>query len=123
MAVSYTKVYEDSTSVPSGSANTYDVANPLPAGLIEAVGVRWSGTTAAANMALGDQGELVSALRMTLNGDQWLNFNPLGGNNDQILSTSRMGAIVLKAKDLNLLAYPKTAGLNFTSDILRVMWL
>tara|TARA_R110000824_G_scaffold4991_7_gene23403 strand:+ start:307 stop:1278 length:972 start_codon:yes stop_codon:yes gene_type:complete len=93
MVVSYTKVYEDSTSFPGLAAASYDVANPLPAGLIEAVGIRFTGT-AASNLAQGDQSQLISAFRMTLNGDQWANFNPLAGSNTDALRVGRMGALV-----------------------------
>tara|TARA_R110000824_G_scaffold19702_1_gene75747 strand:- start:1610 stop:2578 length:969 start_codon:yes stop_codon:yes gene_type:complete len=94
MAVQYTKVYEDSTSYASTIASTFDVANPLPAGLIEQVGIRWVGTTTAAPLASGDQAQLINALRMTLNGDQWMNINPLAGSNSDVERASRLGAIV-----------------------------
>lgn len=73
MGVRYTNIYQDATSVPTTAGNTqYNVANPIPAGLIEEVGFRWSGVEGAGKLSASTFTELISGLRMTLNGDQWL---------------------------------------------------
>lgn len=75
MGVSYTKVYQDAVSLFNGTnAASFDVANPVPAGLIEQFGIRIVGTTADVPSA-ATMSELISSLRLTFNGDQIYNFN------------------------------------------------
>lgn len=81
MGVRYTNIYQDGTSLPSPAGNAqFNVANPIPAGLIEEVGFRWSGTTGAGQPSTATFSELITGLRMTLNGDQWLNLQIQGAN-------------------------------------------
>ena len=47
--VRYTMIYQDATSLVSETATaTYNLSNPLPAGMIEEFGLRFTGATAAA---------------------------------------------------------------------------
>ena len=69
--VRYSLIYQDATSLVSETAvATYNVSNPLPAGLIEEIGLRFTGTTAAAYPSAASFTELVSGVRLTFNGDQ-----------------------------------------------------
>jgi len=75
MGVSYTKVYQDAVSLFNGTAGvSFDISNPVPAGLVEQFGIRIVGTTADVPSA-ASMSELISQLRLTFNGDQIYNFN------------------------------------------------
>ena len=94
MGVRYTNIYQDATTFPSAAAPTqFNVANPIPAGLIEEVGFRLSGTTGAGVISASTASELISGLRMTLNGDQWLNIQTQANNNANA-DCSRLAAMV-----------------------------
>jgi hypothetical protein len=90
----YTLIYSDATSTPTDAAGglTFNVSNPVPAGLIEQVGFRLTGTTAAP-LSAASAAEIVSGLRFTLNGDQVINLQTQGNVNTSA-NCSRMGAIV-----------------------------
>ena len=91
--VKYTNVYQDSTTIFNETTTAqFDVANPCPAGLIEEVGIRLKGTTAAAPSA-SSMAEMITGLRCTFNGDQWLNAQLLAGVNTNV-NCSRLGALV-----------------------------
>lgn len=73
--VRYTQIYSDATSLVSESADkTYNLSNPLPAGLIEEFGLRFTGATAAAYPTASSFAEMVKGIRITFNGDQWFNL-------------------------------------------------
>lgn len=89
----YTLLYQDATSIPNDAAGaTFNLSNPVPAGLIEQVGFRLSGTTAAP-LSAASAAEIVSGLRFTLNGDQVINLQTQGNVNTSA-NCSRMGALV-----------------------------
>jgi len=81
MGVRYTKIYQDAVSIPSETASaTYDVSNPVPAGLVEMVGIRLVGTTAAQPTSASATG-LIKNLRLTYNGDQLFSYTNLAAVN------------------------------------------
>lgn len=81
MGVSYTKVYQDATSIPSETAGaSFDVSNPVPAGLLEMVGFRLVGTTTAQATAASVTG-LIKNMRIIYNGDQLFNYTNLAAIN------------------------------------------
>jgi hypothetical protein len=95
MGVRYTNIYQDATSVPTIAGNTqYNCANPIPAGLIEEVGFRWTGVEGGGKLSASTFTELISGLRMTLNGDQWLNMQLSAGVNTNA-DVSRCVAMVM----------------------------
>ena len=74
MGVSYQKVYQDAVSLPSETAGaSYDVSNPVQAGLLEMVGITLKGTTAAQPTAASTTG-LIKNLRIIYNGDQLFSY-------------------------------------------------
>ena len=90
--VSFTKVYEDSTSVYGTAGATYDVANPVPAGMVEEVGIRVEGISALVAPTGATASSLISQIRLTYNGDTVFNFTAQysdAGNEGQ----SRVGAL------------------------------
>ena len=75
MGVSYTKVYQDATTLFNDASDvSFDVSNPVPAGLVEQFGIRIVGKTADVPSA-ASMSELISSLRLTFNGDQIYNMN------------------------------------------------
>ena len=92
--VRYTMIYQDATSVFNDNVGgqAFNLSNPVPAGLIEQIGFRWSGT-ATAEMTEASLAEAISGLRFTLNGDQLFNLQTQA---NVITSTncSRVGAMV-----------------------------
>ena len=94
MGVRYTNVYQDATTFPSAVApSQFNVANPIPAGLIEQVGFRLSGVTGGGALSASTASELIRGLRMTLNGDQWLNIQTQANSNLNV-DCSRVAAMV-----------------------------
>ena len=87
-------IYQDATSVFNDNAGgqAFNLSNPVPAGLIEQIGFRWTGT-AGAEMTEASLAEAISGLRFTLNGDQLFNLQTQA---NAITSTncSRLGAMV-----------------------------
>jgi len=92
--VRFTMIYQDATSLVSESGTqTYNISNPLPAGLIEEIGLRFTGATAAAYPSAASFAELVSGVRFTFNGDQWCNIQTQANVNTSN-TVSRLGALV-----------------------------
>lgn len=92
--VRYTMIYQDATSLVSETAvATYNISNPLPAGLIEEFGLRFTGATAAAYPSAASFTELVSGIRATFNGDQWFNLQTQANVNTSA-TVSRVGAFI-----------------------------
>lgn len=78
MAVSYTKIYQDTTSLPSAAgAASFSLANPIPAGMVESFIIQIRGTSGAGGVAAGNIAALISSLRCTFNGNQFFNFASL----------------------------------------------
>jgi len=93
MGVSYNKVYQDAVSIPSETgAASFDVSNPVPAGLLEMVGIRLRGTCAAQPTAASTVG-LIKNLRIIYNGDQLFNYTNLVAANT-VATLDRMSALV-----------------------------
>jgi len=92
--VRYTMIYQDATSLPSDNVGgaAFNLSNPVPAGLIEAVGLRISGTCAA-YPSTASVAEVVSGIRFTLNGDQVINLQTQALNT-ATANVSRIGAMV-----------------------------
>jgi len=94
MAVSYTKIYQDTTSVPTLAGTQYSVSNPIPAGLIEDFIITWQGTTPGAGLTATTLTNIISNLRCTLNGDQWFNFSSNVDSSAVANVNSRIGSLV-----------------------------
>ena len=92
--VRYTMIYQDATSLPNDNVGgqAFNLSNTVPAGLIEAVGLRISGTCAAYPSA-ASIGEVVSGIRFTLNGDQVINIQTQA-NDTASTGCSRLGAML-----------------------------
>lgn len=91
--VSYTKVYQDNVTIPSENAGaSFDVSNPVPAGLVEMVGIRLVGTTAGQPTSASTTG-LIKNMRITYNGDQLFNYTNLAAVNT-IATLDRFSALV-----------------------------
>lgn len=92
--VRYTMIYQDATSLVSETATaTYNLSNPLPAGLIEEFGLRFTGATAAAYPSAATFTELITGVRATFNGDQWFNLQTQANVNTSA-TVSRLGAFI-----------------------------
>jgi hypothetical protein len=93
--VRYTLIYQDATSTPSNTgASSYNVSNPLPAGMIESFGLRVSGTYVEGSpLTSATLTELFSGIRLTFNGSQWCNLQTQG-NDAASTNQSRMGALM-----------------------------
>lgn len=76
MAVSYTKIYQDSTTLPA-ETNTaqFNVSNPIPQGLVESFILQIEGTGVAGGTTASTLTTIFNNLRIVFNGDQWFNFN------------------------------------------------
>ena len=92
MSVSYSLLYQDAVSVPTGAATNYNLSNPMPAGLIEMWGIQITGTPAAI-AATSTLTHLISQCRITFNGNQWFNFNNVVAG-AALVGPSRVGALV-----------------------------
>jgi hypothetical protein len=92
--VRYTLIYQDATSLPSDNVGggAFNLSNPVPAGLIEAIGLRISGT-AGAQPSAASTAEIISGVRFTLNGDQVINLQT-NVNDTTNANCSRIGAMV-----------------------------
>lgn len=82
MGIQYTKIREDSTTVPAATAQTYTWGENVPSGPIESIILRFTtvNTTAAIN---GDFGSAISSLRLTLNGEVLHDFRSGYNNCDE----------------------------------------
>lgn len=78
MAVTYTKILQDTTSLPSAAGpGSFSLANPLPAGMVESIIFQIRGTSGAGGVSAGSLSSLISGLRCTFNGNQFFSFNSL----------------------------------------------
>lgn len=68
MAVTYSKFREDSTTFPTDSAQTFTFGENIPAGPLEAVILKFNATVATGGI-LADFPNVISSLRLTLNGE------------------------------------------------------
>jgi hypothetical protein len=92
--VRYTLIYQDASSLPNDNVGgqAFNLSNPVPAGLIEQVGFRISGTCAA-YPSTASAAEVISGIRFTLNGDQLFNVQTQA-NATTNAGCSRLGAMV-----------------------------
>jgi len=116
MAVSYSLVYQDAVSVPTAAATTYNLSNPMPAGLIEAWGIQITGTPAALPVTT-TLANLFSQLRVTFNGNQWFNFNDVAAANGNA-GASRLGALM---NDIGGMVAEHTTGAGALYDM--TVWI
>jgi hypothetical protein len=94
MTVSYTKIYQDATTLPVADATgSFTLSNPIPAGLVESFVVVLKGTSGGGGMANSSITSLISQLRITFNGNQWFNFNSLA-NRSATAGQDALGALV-----------------------------
>lgn len=78
MGVSYTKIWQDTVSLPTAVGTTsFSLANPLPAGMVESIIFQIRGTSGAGGVSAGSLSSLISSLRCTFNGNQFFNFASL----------------------------------------------
>jgi len=93
MAVQFQTIYQDSTTLmtPAVAAN-YNVANPIPSGLVEDFMVRIRGT-ASAQLTAGSTSDLIQSLRITYNGNQAFSFNS-AADTSGANGISRIGALL-----------------------------
>ena len=76
MAVSYTKIYQDATTLPAETTSAqYNVSNPIPQGLVESFIIQIEGTGVAGGTTASTLTTAINNLRIVFNGDQWFNFN------------------------------------------------
>jgi len=90
----YTMIYQDATSLPNDNVGgqAFNLSNPVPAGLIEQIGFRITGTCGA-YPSTASAAEVVSGLRFTLNGDQLFNYQ-IQGAVPTNAGVSRLGAML-----------------------------
>jgi len=83
MAVSYTKFRGDTTTVPSDSATSYSFGENIPSGPLEAVIFKLNATVLTGGV-LADYANMISSLRLTLNGEVVHDFRQgvSGGSNN-----------------------------------------
>ena len=90
----YTMIYRDATSLPTNTgATSYSLSNPLPAGMVARIGLRFTGATAAAYPTQSSFFDLVQGVRFTFNGDQWCNIQTQANSNANV-DMSRLSAMV-----------------------------
>ncbi len=83
MAVTYSKFREDSTTFPTDSASTFTGGENIPAGPLEAIVLKFNATIATGGI-LADFPNVISSLRLTLNGEVIHDFRQgvSGGSNN-----------------------------------------
>ena len=79
----YTKIRDDTTSIPSNAAKTVTFGENIPMGALESIIIRVT-TTNTTNAILADFGNVIGNLRLTLNGDVFFDFRQAvsGGDNN-----------------------------------------
>lgn len=77
MSVQYVKIFQDSTTIPTGAVGSFNVSNPIPAGLVESFMVVLKGTSGGGGVAASSMTSLFSNLRVVFNGNQFFNLNSL----------------------------------------------
>lgn len=107
----YTKIRDDTTSIPGAAATTVSFGENIPMGALESIVIRLT-TVNTTNAILADFGNVFSSLRLTLNGDVFFDFRQAvnGGDNNNPSSigyflNSIGGRAVEKPSDLTKEAY------------------
>lgn len=107
----YTKIRDDTTSIPAAAATTVTFGENIPMGALESIVIRLT-TVNTTNAVLADMGNIISNLRLTLNGDVFFDFRQAvsGGANNNPSSigyflNSIGGRSVEKPSDLTKEAY------------------
>ena len=107
----YTKIRDDTTSIPSNAAKTVTFGENIPMGALESIIIRVT-TINTTNAILADFGNVIGNLRLTLNGDVFFDFRQAvsGGDNNNPSSigyflNSIGGRAVEKVSDLTKEAY------------------
>jgi len=107
----YTKIRDDTTSIPSNAVKTVTFGENVPMGALESIIIRIT-TTNTTGACVADFGNLFSSLRLTLNGDVFFDFRQAvnGGDNANPSSigyflNSIGGRAVEKPSDLTKEAY------------------
>ena len=79
----YTKIRDDTTSIPDEAARTVTFGENVPMGALESIVIRIT-TVNTTNAILADFGNVISNLRLTLNGDVFFDFRQAvsGGDNN-----------------------------------------
>jgi hypothetical protein len=79
----YTKIRDDTTSIPSNAAKSYSFGENVPNGALESVIIRVT-TANTTNAILADFPNVIQNLRLTLNGDVFFDFRQAvyGGDNN-----------------------------------------
>ena len=80
----YTKIRDDTTSIPANSAQTFTFGENIPMGALESIIIRLTASVTS-NAVLADMGNVFSNLRLTLNGDVFFDFRQAvsgGANNN-----------------------------------------
>ena len=94
MAVTYTKIYQDTTSLPVvGATGSFSIANPIPAGMVESLVFQIRGTSGAGGVSANSIASLISSLRCTFNGNQFFIFSSLANVSAQV-QVNRLSALV-----------------------------
>jgi hypothetical protein len=73
MAVRYTLVHQDATTLPTTAATQYSNGINIPGGIIDEFIIRITGTVTAADV-LSDFANTISQLRLILNGDDFFDY-------------------------------------------------
>ena len=107
----YTKIRDDTTSIPSTDVKTYTFGENIPMGALESIVIRVT-TVNTTGACVADFGNLINNLRLTLNGDVFFDFRQAvsGGDNANPSSigyflNSIGGRSVEKPSDLTKEAY------------------
>jgi|TARA_R110002110_G_scaffold128325_2_gene307958 hypothetical protein len=107
MTVTYTKIYQDTTTLPSAAAaSQFNVSNTIPSGLVESFIIQYNGTANAGGAFNSTLTTCINNLRVVFNGDQWFNFNSpvdvqaAGGNSRLGSALNDMGGIVAENASL-----------------------
>ena len=81
--IMYTKLRDDTTSIPANSAQTFTFGENIPMGALESIVIRITASVTS-NAVLADMGNVFSNLRLTLNGDVFFDFRQAvsGGSNN-----------------------------------------
>ena len=94
MATTYTKIYEDTTTLPvEGATSQYNVSNPIPQGLVQNFILQFRGVGPAGGMTASTLTTIFNNLRIVFNGDQWFNFNSPVDQTAQS-ANSRLGSML-----------------------------
>ena len=94
MTVTYTKIYQDTTTLPiTGAATQFNVSNTIPSGLVESFIIQYDATANAGGAYAATLTSTINNLRVVFNGDQWFNFNsPV--DEQAANANSRLGSMI-----------------------------